>query len=372
MRWFVSHGSLGIPLSAAPIAFALLALPITGSAESGASIVLAMTLAQVAGAVPVSALGARLNAVTYLRLLVILRTLALVAVPVLATFQAPFLALVVAAAAAGSVNGAAYGYLRSILNHLVSDAKLPRALGIAATLNEVTAVTAPLLASLLGAVDPVMAVWVLALLGGATAILIPSVPYVHAGAPGAERGRLMTPTVATWLGCAAANAAAVSTVEIGAVSLAIHFGLDPALGVIFPVALCVASVIGGVGVSVRNRMPGRATVIAYLVASSVGAIVIALQLSVGLTLAAAVVVGLCLAPLGTYYSLVLDQLAPPDRRPELFSLLRTANAIGIIVISGTLATASLALALTAGAVLIVLATIAVAASTVMAGRSPRG
>ena len=49
-RWLSSYATLSIPQAAAPIAFSLLALPLTGSAGSGAAMVLAMTAAQVLGA----------------------------------------------------------------------------------------------------------------------------------------------------------------------------------------------------------------------------------------------------------------------------------------------------------------------------------
>lgn len=52
-----------------------------------------------------------------------------------------------------------------------------------------------------------------------------------------------------------------------------------------------------------------------------------------------------LAPLATYYSLVLDSLAPPERRAEVFALLRTANAIGVIFASAVLTVVSLSVAL---------------------------
>ena len=54
------------------------------------------------------------------------------------------------------------------------------------------------------------------------------------------------------------------------------------------------------------------------------------------TIVGAVLIGFVLAPLGTYYSLILDRLAPPQRRPEVFALLRTANAVGVIFASAVL------------------------------------
>lgn len=47
----------------------------------------------------------------------------------------------------------------------------------------------------------------------------------------------------------------------------------------------------------------------------------ALDLSVTATVIGTVLIGSVLAPLNTYYSLVLDALAPPQRWPEVFALL---------------------------------------------------
>ncbi len=165
VRWQVGFGAFGVPQAAAPIAFALLVLPVTGTADAGAALVFAMTTAQVLSSVPVSRLGTRFNAVRYLRTLLAIRAIALAGVTVLATVRAPFGYLVVAVVAAGSVNGAAYGYQRALLNHLVEPARLPRALGVAATLNEITFALAPVLASLLGTLSPVWAMAAITTLG---------------------------------------------------------------------------------------------------------------------------------------------------------------------------------------------------------------
>ena len=110
---------------------------------------LAMTIAQVLGAVPITRLGRRFSPIPFLRVLIGLRTLALVGIAVLAGLHAPFPLVVAGAALAGLVNGAAYGNLRAVLNHLVPAGRLPRALGVAATLNEVTFVASPVLAAVL-------------------------------------------------------------------------------------------------------------------------------------------------------------------------------------------------------------------------------
>ncbi len=344
VRWYLAGSLFSVPQAAGPIAFALLALPLTGSAESGAAIVLAMTLAQVAGAVPVARWGRAFNIVSYFRLLVAIRTAALLGVAGLAATGAPFAALLGMAALAGLVNGAAFGYQRSVVNHLVAAGGMPRALGIAATLSETTFVAAPVLASVLGTVDAVFALLVLTLLGGLPALLMPMVAQARAPArPEGHRGRLMRRSTVVWLGATLANSAVVSSIEVGAVALAMRYGMAPAMGFVFTVALCAASVAGGVWVSVRNRPPQRGRVAALMAAMALGAALVALQLPVPATVAAVVLVGCCMAPLSTAYSLLLDEVAAAHEKAELFALQRTMNAVGIIVTSATLSAGSLAL-----------------------------
>ena len=86
----------------------------------------------------------------------------------------------------------------------------------------------------------------------------------------------------------------------------------------------------------------------------------ALDLSVTTTIVGTVLMGSVLAPLATYYSLTLDLLAPPRRRPEVFALLRTANAVGVIFASAMLTVLSLSITLIVVTGLMVLATFVVA------------
>ncbi len=350
LRWFISSGTLGVPQAAGPIAFSLVALSLTGQATGGAAMMLAMTLAQVCGAIPIARLGKSLPLATFLKLLVIVRTVALAALALLAAYEASFTWLIVAAAVAGLVNGAASGYLRAVLNHLAPAARLPRALGIAATLNEVTFVLAPVAASGLGTVSPVFAVLALALVGAVPALLVPStgaahIAEVHGVGTREVGGSVLSPSILLWLMCAAGGGAAVAAIEIGAVGLALNFGYEPALAIMFTVPLCLASVAGGIWVSVRNRMATRKAVIGQLVVMTLGSALVALNLSVTTTAIGAVLIGSVLAPLATYYSLILDTLAPPQRRAEVFALLRTANATGVIFASAVMTVVSLSVAL---------------------------
>jgi hypothetical protein len=360
LRWFISSATLGVPQAGGPIAFSLVALGLTGSTRGGAALMLAMMLAQVAGAVPIARLGRRLPLATVLRALVIIRTSALASIALLAAYEASFTWLIVLAAVAGSVNGAAYGYLRAVLNHLVPASRFPRALGIAATLNEATFVLAPVAASGLGTISPTFAVLALAVLGAVPALLVPNTGSAHIAGVQGPAGQRLNASILLWLACAMAGGSVVASIEIGSVALALNFGYEPALAILFTVPLCLASVTGGLWVSVRNRMATRKAVLAQLSVMALGSTLAALELSVATTVVGAVLIGLVLAPLGTYYSLILDKLAAPQRRAELFALLRTANAVGVIFASATLTVVSLSVALIVVTGLIMAVTLAVA------------
>jgi hypothetical protein len=271
--------------------------------------------------------------------------LALTSVALCAAYEAPFPWLIALAAVAGLVNGAAAGYLRAVLSHLAPASRLPRALGIAATLNETTFVLAPVAASGLGTVSPVLAIVVLAAVGAVPALLIPHTGSAQIDGVRPAGGSVLSPSILLWLLCAAAGGATVASIEIGAVALALSFGYAPALAIMFTVPLCGTAVAGGIWVSVRNRMATRKTVVAQLLTMTLGSALVALGLSAAATVIGAVLIGSVMAPLGTHYSLRLDALAPPQRRPEVFALLRTAIAVGVIFTSALLTVVSLSTAL---------------------------
>lgn len=345
LRWFISSAALAVPQASSPVAFSLVALSVIGDARGGAAMILAMTLAQVLGAVPITRLGKKRSEATFLKMLVIFRTLALMAIALCAYFEVSFAWLITSAAIAGLVNGAAYGYLRSLLNHLTPEAKLPRAQGIAATLNEVTFVLGPVAASGLGTISPVFAIVVLAMLGGIPALLIPQVNAKSADNTPQVGGSVLPPAILLWLTCAGAAGATVAAIEIGAVALALKFDYEPEFAILFTVPLCLASVSGGIWISIRNRLSSRKAVFAQLSIMTFGMGLVALGVSLAVTVIGAILIGLVLAPLGTYYALILDRLAPQDKRPEVFALLRTSYAIGIIFTSAVLTAVSLELTL---------------------------
>lgn len=360
LRWSISSATLGVPQAGGPIAFSLVALSLTGDARGGAAMMLAVTLAQVVGAIPITRLRRNLPLATFLKLLVGIRTLALVSLALCAAWQVSFTWLIVLAAVSGLVNGAAFGCLRAVLSQLAPASRMPRALGIAATLNEMTFVLAPVAASGLGTISPVFAVLVLAVVGAVPALLVPHVGSARIGGGQRAGGKSLSLSMLPWLVCAAAGGATVASIEIGAVALVLNFGYEPALAIMFTVPLCLTAVASGIWVSVRNRMARRTIVVGQLFMMTLGSALVATGLSVTTTVIGTILIGSVMAPLSTYYSLILDTLAPPHRRPEVFAVLRTANALGVIFASAVLTVVPLSMALIVVTGLMFTATLAVA------------
>ncbi len=344
-RWFASSVTLNIPQAAGPVAFSLVALSLTNEVRGGAAMILAMMIAQIAGAIPLSRAGRSLAPIQYFRALVAFRTVSLSLLTLFAYLHAPVEWLVACAALAGLVNGAAYGELRSLLNHIVPASNMPRALGVASTLNEVMFVLAPIAASGLGASSPMLALLALTILGAVPALLAPSVMPTSSDDLSHVQSSLLTPLLALWLAGAAAGGATVAVIEIGAVAMALKFGHAPTLAFLFTVPLCLASVSGGIWISLRNRTATHALVVFHLCIMTAGSLLVAFGPGLGSAIFGCILVGAVLAPLGTHFALILDELAPPKRRSEVFAMLRTANAVGVIFASGMLTVAPLSSAL---------------------------
>jgi MFS family permease len=359
-RWIAANVSVAIPLSMAPITFGLATLS-QGDVNGGALMVAAMTGAEVLGAVPIAATGRRFSATGFARLLAAVRTIAFVGLALALAADASLVVLVAAASLAGLVNGALVGVLRAILNDTVAIDRLPRALGVAATANELVFVSGPILASTLGGASVIAAVGVMAISSAVPMVVLPRVPgraatrrsYAHRGS--------MPLSTGIWLFARVAMTACVASIEVGAVALAIDHGLDPRAALLFVVPLCVASVLGGVWISVRNRRLRLPTVAAmlFLTASAMALV----SATTWTAIAGAVLVGLFLAPLSTAFSLFLDDLLPADRRTEGFALLRSSHAVGLIVASALIALVSLHAAFAVSAALALISVAVVTAAS---------
>lgn len=366
-RWLASDVGTAVPLSMAPITFGLATLS-QGDVNGGALMMTAMTVTQVIGAVPIAAAGRRYSVTAYARVLAAFRTLAFVGLVLAIAGGAPFPVLVVAASLAGLVNGTIFGLLRAILNDMVAANKLPRALGIAATANELIFVIGPVLASTIGGASVIAAVGIMVIASALPLVALPRVAHRTPSAAAPVPREAMRLSTAGWLLAAASVSACVASLEVGAVALALRHDLAPGAAFVFTVPLCVGSVLGGVWTSVRNRRLQLRTVVVMILLTAAGMITVAWDAWIGCTIAGAVVVGLCLAPLGTAFSLLIDDILPRTRRTEGFALLRTSKSVGLIAASSVLAFGSLSASLFVSAALALISAVVVAAYARGGGR----
>lgn len=361
IRWVAVNLGTAIPQSMAPITFGLATLS-QGSANGGALMVMAMVAAQVVGAVPITAAGRRFAISIYVRILATYRTLAFVALAVAVALGAPLCVLVVAAGFAGLVNGAIFGLLRAILNDMVASGKLPRALGIAATANELVFVVGPIIASTVGVVSVTTAVGMMALASTLPVVLLPRIPHPLPQKSRVGRRESMPLGTIVWLLASTSSSACVASVEVGALALALRYQLAPSDALFFTVPLCLASVSGGMWISIRNRRLGQRTIVLALLLIAGGALTMGLSTSVAAAIAGIVVMGLFVAPLGMSYSLSLEDILPKSRRAEGFALLRTSNSVGVIVASSAIAFGTLTTSFLVAAALALLSGIFIVAT----------
>lgn len=351
-RWIAANLGTAIPLSMAPITFGLATLS-QGDADGGAVMMTAMTATQMVGAVPIAAAGRRFSVTTYARILVGFRTLAFIGLVLALAGGAPLPVLVLAAGLSGLVNGAIFGMLRAILNDMVGPGTMPRALGVAATAIELVFVCGPILASAIGGMSVIAAVIVMAVTSALPLVALPRIARRSPSEPPGGRQRSLRMGALVWLFAAGSAGACVASVEVGAVALALRHDLAPSAAFLFAAPLCVGSVLGGVWVSIRNRRLRRRSVVGMMLLTAVGTLAVTWDEWLGSAIAGAVLIGLFLAPLGTSFSLALDDGLHPARRAEGFAMLRTSKSIGVIIASSVIGFVSLEASLLVSATLAV-------------------
>ncbi|GAB3520487.1 MFS transporter [Arthrobacter monumenti] len=327
--WLWSTGShlSNLPAAMAPLTFTALTATLTGSYSAGAGMVSAMILSQVALAIPVSRLLDRASSNTGLRLLLLLRAAVFGILLAAVLMSAQTYLLIGLAALAGAAGSAVPGGFRALLTGIVGFADLRRSVALTATLNELMFVIGPVLVGVLGLITESMPLIVMAALTAAAAAFVPGNAPAAPSAP-QVKGASMVPRLFGWMLAGFAAASIVAIVEVGAVALALRLGRDATWATVIVVVLCIASVSGGVFWTWRNYRGSTAILLVLLAGMMAGAVLIALGLNFVFVLAGAVLVGLCLAPLGTTASLLVEDALDPHRRIEGFSLLRTASGLG--------------------------------------------
>jgi DHA1 family inner membrane transport protein len=329
--WLGAQLLMIVPQAMAPIAFALATVGASGDVGIGAAMMAAMTGCQIVFAFPLSRWGRSRPPVDFLRLLIIGRGSAFGLVAAAQLLGGNPIVLVTMAGLAGMANGAIFGVFRTLLSEIIGAGQLPRAIALTATAAETVFVIGPVLAAVLGDVSGALPLFVMAGCALIPATLLRLLPPVTA--PGFAIGRAgpISRALPIWLLCALAGSSAVACVETGAVAMALRFDRSASFGAVFAVILCLASVTGGAIITWANRSLPIVVVIGLLTIMLTGSLGLGLSPHVPGALAGTVLIGLCMAPVSTYYSIVIEQLVAPDRRSEAFSVLRAAQGSGVVL-----------------------------------------
>lgn len=329
--WLGAQLLMVTPQAMAPIAFALATVGASGDVGIGAAMMAAMTGAQIAFAFPLSRWGRSRPPVDFLRLLIIGRGSAFGLVAAAQLLGGNPVLLVILAGLAGMANGAIFGVFRTLLSEIVAAGGLPRAIALTATAAETVFVVGPVLAAVLGELGGALPLFVMAGCALIPAGLLRLLPQVAARAIVIGPAGPISRALPIWLLCALAGSSAVACVETGAVAMALRFDRGASYGAVFAVILCLASVTGGAVITWANRSLPIVVVIALLGTMLTGSLGLALSPAIPGALAGTVLIGLCMAPVGTYYSIVIESLVAPDRRSEAFSVLRAAQGTGVVL-----------------------------------------
>lgn len=319
------------PQAMAPIAFALATVGATGDVGVGAAMMAAMTACQIVFAFPLSRWGRGREPIPFLRLLILTRGTAFALLALAQTLNGAAAVMITLAGLGGLANGAIFGVFRTLLSDIVEVAQLPRAIALTATAAETAFVVGPVLAAVLGGAHGALPLAVMAVASLTPALLVGLLPV---SAPLADRtgpAGPMSRALAVWLLCALSGSATVACIETGAVALALRFDRSASYGAVFAVVTCIASVTGGAIVTWANRSVPILGVVGLLATMLAGSLSLALSPSIPGALAGTVLIGLCMAPLSTYYSIVIERLVAPDRRSEAFSVLRAAQGSGVVL-----------------------------------------
>lgn len=241
--------------------------------------------------------------------------------------------LIGAAAVAGLVQGAAFGHLRNGVNYLVNPSQMVKTLGLGAIADDITFLVTPMFAATVGIVSAPLAIVAIAAVGATPALILPKVPHLPVLRAPERGGKLIERGVSFWLACACVTAAAITAIEIGAVSIALGFDLRPEYGAVFTGTLCMASLAGSTWISIRNRIPSTRQVVVMLCLITAGTTLISTQHSMVTAIVGCALVGIGAAPLKAHCSIQINSLVASEMRAEAFSLLKTSTSVGTIVTS---------------------------------------
>jgi MFS family permease len=359
-RWPVVASVAGsMPIGMYGLAILLLVRDASGSFAVAGRVVGAFGLANAFGAVAQGRLMDRFGQRRVLRRAATVHVAMLVALVIAGTNGAPSWALAVLALLAGGSLPQVPAAMRSLWSALVPEAASRQtAYALVTIVFEVSVVTAPVLvAAMVAVASPAAAVLVAAAIAGTGAL-----GFAATAASGHWRGEshpvgplgpLHAAGVRTLFGILIAFGTAIGVLQVALPAFAAGRG-SAAAGGFYLAAISAGSLCGGLVYGARSwpGAPWRRLVLCLLCIGA-GCVLVAAATAPVSVAAAALAVGLMLAPTTVICSALLDSVAPPGTVTEAFAVLvmgivvgtAIGNAIGgAIVDAATYRTAALAAA----------------------------
>ncbi|MFD5704207.1 MFS transporter [Streptomyces lasiicapitis] len=332
-----------LPGTMAPLAFTALTTATTGSYRTGAVMMVAFVIGQLAVSIPVGRLLDRAGPGRGLHVLLWSSALTALAVGVAALAGVPTWGLLVAAGMCGATAGGLSAGFRTLLSRTVDHSMLLRAISVDAMLLEVTIIAGPALAVALGSGH-----WAAPMAGMAVAFVISSLmlPRAASGtvgvarAPSAGAAPIAWLRTVGWLGCLFTIGLLLSTLEVGALPLAERAWAGQGASALLIGVLSVSSIVGSALFAWRGGA-GTAWAVLFLSVLAVGGGLTAFAAGRPALIAGLVLVGLCTGPLLAVSSVNLQRVLPPSRRSEGFSVAHFVQTVGFA--SGSLSLGILAL-----------------------------
>jgi MFS family permease len=337
-RWpLVASVAGSMPIGMYGLGILLLVRDANGSFAVAGRVVGAFGLANALGAVAQGRLMDRVGQPRVLRPAAAVHVAMLVALVAAATRGAPSWALALCALGAGASLPQVPAAMRSLWSALVEDEdRRQTAYALVTIVFEVSVVTAPVLVAAIAALaSPAAAVLVAAAIGGTGALGF--------AATDASRRWRGAPHAAGWLGPLDASGvrtlfvvllafgSAIGVLQVALPAFAAGRGSAEAGG-IYLAALSAGSLCGGLVYGARPwpGPPARRLAVC-LVTIATGCTLVAAATAPGAVAAAALVVGVMLAPTTVICSALLDTAAPPGTVTEAFAVLVMGIVVGTAI-----------------------------------------
>jgi MFS family permease len=291
--------------------------------------------------------------------------------------RAPSIVIVIGCVALGGAMSASGGALRSLLNTVLPERLVDRAVAIDSLILEITVIAAPLM---------VVAIASIGDLGGIVAMLgafvvstvlavrfLPSGPELPVSVPSAMgKQALRSRPFAFWCLVSLALGSSIGIVEVGAIAVSDRSGGSHFHAALLIVVLCCASIIAGLAWGSwghRLGVPHIVLGVGFMLATLLAQVAVAQFESWAILVFLYAVLGATIAPSSILRQRATDDLASPAQRAQAFATIFAANALGFALAGVLHSLLSLEQALVVAGVL-PLAAITVAVITLLCQAAP--